>query len=33
MKTDVLILLKRSLDKDKIPTLGPLGVGDLAIDH
>ena len=33
MNTDPLILLKRSLEKDKIPTLGQLGLGELAINH
>ena len=33
MNTDPLILLKRSLEKDKVPTLGQLGLGELAINH
>jgi hypothetical protein len=33
MNTDPLILLKRSLEKDKIPTLSQLGIGELAINH
>jgi len=33
MNTDPLILLKRSLEKDKVPTLGQLSLGELAINH
>ena len=33
MNTDPLILLKRSLEKDKIPTLDQLTLGELAINH
>jgi hypothetical protein len=33
MNTDPLILLKRSLEQDKVPTLSQLSLGELAINH